>query len=107
MPSHPSALAVKARDLDAMIDTLAPDVVFRSPLISAPVEGREQVGDLFRVLAETFLFGDDTRYTEEIAAGDRVVLFFEAKLKGRQVHGADLLRLDDQGKIREMTVFVR
>ena len=37
--------AVEAGDLDGMVDALADDVVFHSPITFKPFEGRESVGD--------------------------------------------------------------
>jgi ketosteroid isomerase-like protein len=107
MQRHPLRAAVEARDLDAMIATLAPDVVFYSPLISETFEGRDQVADLFRHLAAAVLFDGDVRYSEELADGDTAVLVFSVNVKGRRVEGVDVLKHDDEGKIREMTVFLR
>jgi SnoaL-like protein len=107
MPSHPLRLAVEAHDIDAVVDTFAPDVVLHSPLISAPFEGRDEVGFLFRVLADEVLFKDDFRYTSELAEGDTVVLAFKTSLRGKELEGVDLMRVDGEGKIREITVLLR
>ena len=90
-----------------MIETLAPDVVFHSPLISESFEGRDQVADLFRALADAVLFDGDVRYTEELAEGDTAVLVFSVSVKGRRIEGVDVLKHDDQGRIKKMTVFLR
>jgi hypothetical protein len=107
MERHPFRKAVEARDLDAMIDTLAPDVVFRSPLISETFEGRDQVADLFKVLADRILFGGNVQYSEEVGDGDTTVLVFSMSVRGRRVEAVDVLKHDDLGKIRELTVFLR
>ena len=107
MPSHPFREAVENRDLDAMIGTLAPDVVFHSPLVSAPFRGQRQVGELFRLLSELFLFKPSLRYTHEVANADTVFLSFEMEVDGVPVEGVDLLLLDAQGKVRDITVFLR
>jgi hypothetical protein len=107
MPSHPFPVAVEARNLDAMIEALAPDVVFHSPLISAPFVGRDQVGGLFEILANEMLFKEDFRYTAEIRNPDTVVLKFQTRVKRTEVEGVDLLQLDDQDKVRDITVFLR
>jgi hypothetical protein len=104
---HPLRIAVEARDLEALIDTFAADIVLHSPLISEPFKGREDVGFLFRLLADEYLFTDDFHYTVELSEGDSVVLAFKGKLKGVEVEGADLLRLDPDGKINDITVFLR
>ena len=107
MQPHPLRSAVEARDVDAMIGTLAPDVVFRSPLISETFEGRDQVADLFRALADAFLFEGNTRYTDQLVDGDTAMLVFWVNVNGQPVQGVDLLKHDGEGKIKEMTVFLR
>jgi hypothetical protein len=96
--------AVEAKDLDAMVDALAPDVVFHSPITFKPFEGKEAVSTLLGVVAATF---DDFRYTDELDADGVKALIFEARVGDREVQGIDLLRFDDQGLIGDFTVMVR
>jgi hypothetical protein len=98
---------VEAHDIDAIIETFASDVVLHSPLISEPFRGKDEVGFLFRTLAPEVLFTDDFRYTAELAEGGTVVLAFRSRLNGKEVEGVDLMRVDDQNKIREITVLLR
>ena len=90
-----------------MIDTFAPNVVLHSPLISEPFQGREDVGFLFRLLSDDYLFTDDFEYTAELTDGDTLVLAFKGKLKGVEVEGVDLFRFDADGRINDITVFLR
>ena len=96
--------AVEAGDLDAMIDALAPDVVFHSPITFRPFEGREAVGMLLGVVTRTF---EDFRYTDELDADGRRALIFQARVGDKQLEGLDLLRFDADGKIADFTVMVR
>jgi hypothetical protein len=98
--------AVDARDLSALLARFRDDAVLRSPVSFTPFEGREAIGQLLRILLEVF---DEFRYTDELSADDRrtIALVFRARVGDRDVEGLDLLRLDDAGKIRELTVMVR
>jgi hypothetical protein len=107
MPKQPMRLAVEARDIEALVDTLAPDVVLHSPLISEAFRGKDNVGEIFRNLADDYLFKDGFHYTAELVEGDTVVLAFKGSLNGKEVEGVDLLRVDSEGKIRDITVFLR
>jgi ketosteroid isomerase-like protein len=51
---HAFRAAVEARDPDAMVAALAPDVVFHSPAVFHPYMGRDTVGGLLRLVFETF-----------------------------------------------------
>jgi SnoaL-like domain len=107
MRSHPFLAAVEARDYQALVDTLAPDVVFHSPLISSPFEGKAQVSDLFRVVTEEILFKDELEYTHECMADDTLVVVFRSRVAGKKVEGVDVMKLDGEGKLRDITVFLR
>jgi hypothetical protein len=97
--------AVEAGDLDAMIASLAPDVTFHSPVAHKPFEGRETVGKVLGAVVETF---EDFSYTDELDAGDGThALIFRARVGDKQLQGLDLIRLDDDGLIQELTVMVR
>jgi len=87
-----------------MVDALAPDVKFNSPVAFKPFEGREAVSKLFEALLETF---EDFRYTDEIDAGGVHALIFRARVGDKELEGLDLLRMDEDGKIAEFTVMVR
>jgi SnoaL-like domain len=107
MPSHPFRVAVERKDLEALVDTLAPDVVFHSPLTSGTFSGREQVGELFRILTESFLFSETLRYRDELVVGDVVFLAFTLEVDGVPVEGVDRMRTGEDGKVREITVWLR
>jgi hypothetical protein len=101
---HPLRIAFEARDLAAMVDTLAPDVVFRSPVISSPFRGPEEVRELFQIVLEDF---QDVEFTDELVGDGTRALFFSARVRGRPLQGVQVLHLDEQGKIRELRVIAR
>lgn len=101
---HPLRAATEGRDLDAMVDTLADDVVFRSPVISSPFHGRDEVRELFQIVLDRF---HDLEYTGEVAGNGTHGLLFSARVRGRPVQGIQVLHVDEQGKIRELRVIAR
>src|SRR3954447_1555958 len=105
MSGHAFRAAVEAQDVDAAADLLADDVVFRSPAVFKPYEGRETVGTILRTVFEVF---EDFRYTDELAGDGGVhALIFEARVGDRSLQGLDLIRGDGDGRIAEFTVMVR
>ncbi|MFI2185604.1 nuclear transport factor 2 family protein [Streptomyces sioyaensis] len=108
--------AVEARELDVLDELFTDDVRLYSPVKFTPFEGRPMVLGLFGVLLRTF---EDFRYVGELtgsaqtAAGadggsvDSAVLIFRATVRGKQIHGIDLLQFDEAGRIKEFTVMVR
>jgi hypothetical protein len=99
----PLRAAFEARDHDALISALAPDVVLQSPIFELPFSGVDEAGDLFAVLLDVLW---PITYVDEIP-GDPHVLHFTAEVEGKQLEGVDLLRFDDEGKVREITVLFR
>ena len=104
MPAHEFRAAVERADLDAAVGLLADDVVFRSPAVFKPYEGRETVATILRTVFGVF---EDFRYTDELAGEGVHALIFEARVDDRQLQGLDLLREGPDGRIAEFTVMVR
>jgi hypothetical protein len=103
---HPFRAAVEARDLDAAIALLADDVVFRSPVVYKPYQGRESVGAILAAVSRVFV---GLRYVREIGAPDARdhALVFHAHVGDREVEGCDFLHMDESGAISEFVVMVR
>ena len=103
---NPFRAAVEARDFDGAVALLADDVVFRSPVVFRPYQGREVVGALLHAVSRVF---EDFRYEREIGeeSGRDHALVFRAKVGDREVHGCDFLHTDDDGLIDDFTVMVR
>jgi len=102
--SHPFPTAIAAGDVNALIDTLAPDVVLYSALTATPFVGRELVADTYRSVLESF---DELRVVDEFENGETYAFFWEGRLEGRFVAGADRIRLNPDGKVREVTILGR
>jgi len=103
---HPFRRAVEARDADALVELLAEDVVFRSPVVFRPYVGRDAVAPVLRAALEVF---EDFRYVQEIGTSDGAehALVFRASVAGRELEGTDLLRTDADGTVVELAVLVR
>ncbi len=102
--NHPFAVAVLADDVGAAAATLADDVVFRSPAVYRPYEGKDQVEAILRLVATVF---ENFRYTAEWRDGATTVLFFEANVGDRELQGVDILEENDDGLIERFTVMIR
>jgi limonene-1,2-epoxide hydrolase len=103
---HPFRAAIEARDIDAAVELLADDVVFRSPVVFSPYQGREAVRPILHTVAQVF---EDFSYTREIGAPDAAdhALVFQARVGDRQLEGCDFIHMDANGSIDELTVMVR
>jgi hypothetical protein len=69
-----------------------------------PYEGRDVVAQILRAVTEVF---EDFRYVDELEGDDVTALIFKARVGDRELDGLDLLRVDDGGLVRELTVMVR
>jgi len=96
--------AVEAKDLDAMEAALAPDVVFRSPVVFKTYEGREATMALLRLVVQVF---EDFEYTDELESGNSACLVFKARAGDRELQGIDYLELDEDGQVARLTVLIR
>ncbi|MFF8012538.1 nuclear transport factor 2 family protein [Streptomyces sp. NPDC007929] len=98
--------AVEKLDLDAAEALLAPDVVFTSPVVFKPYEGKAITAAILRAVSEVF---QDFRYVREIndVDGRDHALVFTARVGDREINGCDFIHLDDDGLIDEFTVMVR
>ena len=103
---HPFRTAIEARDLDAAVALLREDVVFHSPVVFTPYEGREELRQILAAVMDVF---QDFRYVREIGAdGARHhALVFEARVGDKQLQGCDFISFDSDGAIEEFTVMVR
>jgi ketosteroid isomerase-like protein len=104
-PTAAYRAAAEAHDVDGMVACMAPDVALTSPITSRfTFEGREQLRHL---LEDVFAVMDDVRYTDD-AGDDRVrILRAEARVGGQRIVEAMVIRLDADGRIVELELFVR
>jgi hypothetical protein len=103
---HPFRQAVEARDVAALEDLLAENVVFTSPVAFKPYPGKALTAAILRGVLRVF---EDFRYVREIGGADDRdhALVFEATVNGKHVTGCDFLHLDEDGKIDDFMVMVR
>ncbi len=101
---HPFRRAAEAKDLDLMSETLCEDVVLHSPILFRGFEGREIVVQVLTHVAATL---EDFVYTDELVDDRTVALRFKARVGDRELEGIDFLELDEEGRVAELTVFMR
>ncbi|MGN6256948.1 MAG: nuclear transport factor 2 family protein [Solirubrobacterales bacterium] len=103
---HPFRRAAESKDLDLLMETLCEDVVLHSPVLFRGFEGRETVSLVLTHVAGTL---EDLTYTAELSEGNTIALRFKAKVAGttRELEGIDFLELDENGRVSELTVFMR
>jgi len=101
---HPFRVAAEAKDVELMTEALHEDVVLHSPILFRGFEGRAVVGQVLTHVAATL---EDLTYVDELVEGSSVCLRFKARVGDRELEGIDFLELDEDGKVAELTVFMR
>jgi SnoaL-like protein len=101
---HPFRRAAEAKDLDLLTATLREDVVLHSPILFRGFEGREMVAAVLTHVAATL---EGLTYTDELATEGTVCLRFKANVGDKKLEGIDFLELDAEGRVAELTVFMR
>ena len=96
--------AVLAQDWETAIGQLADDVVFRSPAVHRPYEGKDAAALILRAVSQVF---EDFRYVDVLEQGPKAMLKFRAHVADRELEGWDELVFDEAGRIAEFTVMVR
>ncbi len=97
---------MEGHDKNLLLDMLHDDVVFRSPVVHTPQEGKAITFAYLSAAGNTL--GNGTfKYTRVFDCGDKAVLEFENVMDGIQVNGIDMIEWDADGKITDFKVMVR
>jgi hypothetical protein len=104
MQSDRFRAAAESKDFSAIDELFTEEVVFRSPVVFKPYEGRDAVALLLGAVSQVF---EDFRYTDQIETGDAAALAFSARVGDKELDGIDFLHFGDDGKINRMEVFIR
>jgi hypothetical protein len=123
---------IRNMSVEALDDVLAEDVVFHSPIVHTPQEGRD-LTRLYLMAAFNVLPGDaassesregsdggsasgsektdeaksEFKYVREVVGERDAVLEFVTTVDGIIVNGIDMIRWNDEGKIVDFKVMVR
>jgi hypothetical protein len=109
-------------------ELLADDVVFYSPIVFTPQQGKEVTALYLQAAAQTFGGNEGGgrdggggggaaspdaarpgafRYTKMVLGDDTAILEFETTMKGKYVNGVDIIRCNEQDRIIEFRVMIR
>jgi len=96
----------ESSDPAKLSDILADDVVFLSPVVHTPQEGKHATS-LYLAAAGNTLGNDSFEYTGEYVSENGAVLEFQTEMDGIKVNGIDMITWNDDGLISEFKVMVR
>jgi hypothetical protein len=97
---------VASRDMRALHELLADDVVFVSPVVHTPQVGRA-ITQAYLQAALQVLNNPSFRYLNEWFGADSAVLEFECVVEGITINGIDMIGWNAEGRIDRFKVMVR
>ncbi len=97
--------AVEARDIEAFLKTLAPDIALHSLItMRTQFRGHDEMRTLMRAL---FASVQDIRYFEDVGDATTRALFYRARVGRQAVEEATLVRLDANALVTEIRLWFR
>ncbi len=97
---------VADRDMAALDELLAEEVVFHSPVVHTPQTGKP-LTHMYLQAAMHVLGNGHFRYVGEWYAHRGAVLEFRTRLNDIEIDGIDMISWNDEGRITEFKVMVR
>lgn len=97
---------VQARDAETLDEVLADDVVFHSPVVHTPQEGKP-ITTLYLTAALHVLNNDTFKYLRQVASDNHAVLEFQTEIEGIHINGVDLITWGPDGRIIDFKVMIR
>ena len=93
-------------DSSVLDDILAENVVFYSPIVFKPQQGK--VSTRAYLTAALRMFQEaGFHYVIELVGEGQAVLEFNAEIDGVEIDGVDIISWDEEGKITEFKVMIR
>ena len=89
-------------------ELLSDEVIFYSPIVWAPQEGK-QITKLYLMAALEVFGGEnaDFKYVNQVIDNNQFILEFNTIIDGITVNGVDMIEVNDEGKITSFKVMVR
>ncbi len=97
---------VEAKDAAGLDNILAENVVFHSPVVHTPQEGKS-ITKLYLTAALHVLNNDTFKYLREVISGNNAVLEFSTVIEGITINGVDMISWGADGRITDFKVMIR
>ena len=96
----------RSDDPEFLEEILDESVIFSSPVVFKPIEGKDMT-KLYLMGAGITFNMDKFSYVREVIDGLDVILEFETFIDDISVNGVDMIRWNDEGKIIDFKVMIR
>ena len=99
---------METRNPKILDELLVDEVIFYSPIVWAPQEGK-QITKLYLMAALEVFGGENTNFTyvKQVIDNNQFILEFNTIIDGVTVNGVDMIELNEKGKIISFKVMVR
>ncbi len=99
---------IETRSPKILDELLANDVIFYSPIVWAPQEGK-QITKIYLMAALEVFGGENSnfKYVKQVVDNNQFILEFITLIDGVTVNGVDMIEVNDDGKIISFKVMVR
>jgi len=97
---------IKNKTWDNLADLLDEEVVFHSPVVHTPQNGKK-ITEKYLTAAFYTIFTDTFKYTREIVREREAMLEFVVELDSIIVNGVDIITWNESGKIIDFKVLIR
>lgn len=97
-----------SKDPKLLEELLADDVVFYSPVVHTPQEGKRMCTGY--LMAALMVLGDDKsdfKYENEVVNDTNAILEFTAIIDGIAINGVDMIHINEEGKVDRFKVMIR
>ena len=96
--------ALSAFDPEAIVASLSDEITIRVAVHDQPLQGKDTAAFLCGVLTQELT---PFRLVGEIVEGDQSVVLFQTTLRGQRADGLNVVTLQPEGLVSELTVFFR
>ncbi|OGP88406.1 MAG: hypothetical protein A2031_10010 [Deltaproteobacteria bacterium RBG_19FT_COMBO_43_11] len=97
---------LESRDTADLDSILADNVVFHSPVVHTPQEGKP-ITKLYLTAATHVLNNGTFKYLREVISGNNAVLEFSTVIDGITINGVDMITWGADGRITDFKVMLR
>jgi hypothetical protein len=97
---------IEERNAAGLDEILADDVVFHSPVVHTPQQGKA-LTKLYLSAAIMVLGGSKFEYVRQVIGESDAVLEFTAEVDGILINGVDMVHWNEDGKIDDFKVMIR
>lgn len=97
---------VTSKNTEGLLEILAEDVVFHSPVVHSPQKGKKMAYLYLSAALQVFLSGA-FEYKREVVNDTETFLEFEAVIDGITINGIDMITWNKEEKIVDFKVMIR